>query len=73
MPSVSVSLDEHPGAKQGALLTRALFNSFDLNDLISLVTFWRAKGVNLAVAEPFVNLCAKSFNYMSLSTFQGSE
>ncbi|KAE9377413.1 hypothetical protein N431DRAFT_480455 [Stipitochalara longipes BDJ] len=73
LPSVSVSLDEHPSAKQGALLTRELLSSFALNDLISLVTFWRAKGVNLAVAEPFVDLCAESFNYMSLSTFQGSE
>lgn len=73
MPSAADSLDEHPSVKQGALLTRQLLSSFDLNDLKSLVTFWRAKGVNLAVAEPFVDLCADSFNYTSLSTFQGSE
>jgi hypothetical protein len=73
MPSVSFSLDEHPSAKQGALLTRQLLSSFDLSALKSLVTFWRAKGVNLAAAEPFVDLCAESSNYTSLSTFQGSE
>lgn len=73
IPSVSVSLDEHPSAKQGALLAKDLLSSFDLNDLISLITFWLAKGVNLAVAEPLVDLCAESSNYMSLSTFQGPE
>ena len=72
-PFVSGSLDEHPSVKQGALLTRQLLSSFDLEDLRSLVTFWRAKGVNLAVAEPFVDLCAEISNYTSLSRFQGSE
>lgn len=73
VPSVSVSLDEHPSAKQGALLTRQLLSSFDLSALKNLVTFWRAKGANLAVAEPYVDLCTDSLNYTSLSIFQGPE
>lgn len=73
MPSCFVSLEEDPSAKQGALLTRQLLSSFDLHALQALVIFWRAKGVNLAVAEPFVDLCANSINYTGLSTFQGPE
>lgn len=72
-PFIPSSLDEHPSVKQGALLTRQLLSLFDLEDLRSLITFWRAKGVNLPVAEPFVDLCAEISNYTSLSTFQGSE
>ena len=72
-PSASSSLEEHPSAKQGALLTWQLLSSFDLRALGSLVTFWRAKDVNLAGAGPFVDLCADTVNYTSLSTFQGSE
>ena len=72
-PSVSVELDDYPSAKQGALLTKQLLTLFDLSALQNLVAFWRAKGVNLAVAEPFVDLCADKLNYTSLSTFQDPE
>lgn len=70
-PSPAVSLEDHPSAKQAAELTRQLLTSFDLNALEDLVAFWFAKGVNLAVAEPFVQPCARSSNFTSLSTFQG--
>jgi hypothetical protein len=71
--SISASLSEHPSVKEGALLTRQLFSSFNLTSLHNLVKFWRAKDVSLAGAEPFVDLCADSSNYTSLSDFQGSE
>jgi hypothetical protein len=69
----STSLEEYPSTKQGAFLTKQLFSSFELNALHRLVLFWRAKKVNLAVAGPFVDLCAESLNYTSLSSFQGPE
>lgn len=69
----SASLHEHPSARQGALLMKELLSLFDLNDLISLVTYWRATGANLTGAEPFVDLCADLGNYNSLSTFQSPE
>lgn len=37
----------------------------------SLILFWRAKGTNLALAGPFVGLCAESASCTSLSSLQG--
>ena len=39
----------------------------------SLVLFWHAKGINLALAGPFVQLCADSASCTSLSSFEGEE
>lgn len=39
----------------------------------SLVLFWRAKGINLALAGPFVELCAESASCTSLSSCQGED
>lgn len=39
----------------------------------SLVLFWRAKGANLALAGPFVEVCAQSASCAALSTFQGED
>lgn len=39
----------------------------------SLVSFWRAKGANLALSGPFVEICAESASCTSLSSFQGED
>ena len=66
-------MEDHPAAKQGAELARQLLSSFDLRSLQDLVAFWLAKEVNLAVAEPFVELCSQSSNFSALSTFDGDD
>ncbi|UNI13592.1 hypothetical protein JDV02_000320 [Purpureocillium takamizusanense] len=70
-PPPSMSLDEHPLARQGADILRQLLEEYELRAMESLVLFWRAGGVNLALAEPLVELCASHANYTSLSTLQG--
>ncbi|RSL50879.1 hypothetical protein CEP53_008641 [Fusarium sp. AF-6] len=37
------------------------------------VSFWIEKGINLALAEPFVALCARISNYSCLSSFEGPD
>lgn len=39
----------------------------------SLVLFWRARGANLPLAGPFVEVCAQSASCTSLSSFQGED
>lgn len=37
----------------------------ELSAMQSLVSFWHSKGVNLALAEPFVASCARASNFLS--------
>ena len=69
----SMSLDEHPLARQGAEVLRQLLEKYELRAMESLVSFWTARGVNLALAEPLVELCSSHSNYTALSTFQGHD
>jgi len=68
-----MSLDEHPLARQGAEVLRQLLEKYELRAMESLVSFWTARGVNLALAEPLVELCSSHSNYTALSTFQGHD
>ncbi|KAI9926297.1 hypothetical protein MW887_004061 [Aspergillus wentii] len=43
--------------RQCADALRHLLSTFPLDELTNLVSFWNAKGVNLALAEPFVKPC----------------
>ncbi|RTE81715.1 hypothetical protein BHE90_003743 [Fusarium euwallaceae] len=67
------SLDDNPLARKGAELLKSLLEKYSLSSMESLVSFWIEKGINLALAEPFVALCARIFNYSCLSTFEGPD
>lgn len=62
---------ESQQAKQGAECLKRILHGYNLRDMKSLVSFWRARGANLALAGPFVELCCESADCSSLSTFQG--
>lgn len=59
VPSAAESL-----TKQGAEALRDAVTLFSLDALKQLVTFWRARGVNLALAEPFVEQCVGSMDVL---------
>ncbi|KAH8421601.1 ATP adenylyltransferase, partial [Colletotrichum scovillei] len=61
---------ESQQAKQGAECLKQILRGYNLRDMKSLVSFWRARGANLALAGPFVELCCESADCSSLSTFQ---
>lgn len=50
--------------QQGADTLRQLLSAFPLKGVIDLVTFWLAKGVNLALAGPFVAQCTESMHHL---------
>lgn len=62
-----------PQAKEGAECLKQLLGTCNLDDLKSLVLFWRARGANIPVAGPFVEVCAQSASCTSLSSFQGED
>lgn len=55
---------------QGADILRQIVDSYALTAMKELVQFWLAKGVNLALAEPFVQQCAESVSNLFTSTDQ---
>ncbi|KAI5924560.1 hypothetical protein F4810DRAFT_129970 [Camillea tinctor] len=65
------SLDQNPLSRQAAELLRQLFDTYDLSSMTSIVSFWNAGGINLALAEPLVETCAKGSNFTSLTSFRG--
>ncbi|KAI1634641.1 hypothetical protein F4809DRAFT_651732 [Biscogniauxia mediterranea] len=65
------SLDQNPLSRQAAEVLRQLLNTYDLTSMTSIVSFWNAGGINLALAEPLVEICAKGSNFTSLSSFRG--
>ncbi|KAF0326719.1 fusarisetin A cluster transcription factor fsa6 [Colletotrichum asianum] len=56
----SIYLDEEPIVKNTVDLMRHVFQSFPLNAMQDLISFWRATGANLALAEPFVDECSRA-------------
>ncbi|KAF7596861.1 hypothetical protein BBP40_011906 [Aspergillus hancockii] len=56
--------DEDEMTRRGADALRQLLGAFPLHDMINLVTFWLAKGINLALAGPFVEQCAQTMNHL---------
>lgn len=52
---------------QGAEVLRHLLTTYSLSAMKELVTFWLAKGTNLALAEPFVAQCAESVSQLFAS------
>ncbi|RSL56410.1 hypothetical protein CEP54_008837 [Fusarium duplospermum] len=64
------SLDDNPLARKGAELLKQLLEKYSLSSMENFVSFWIEKGINLALAEPFVALCAQISNYSCLSTFE---
>ncbi|KAI8712230.1 Zn(2)-C6 fungal-type domain-containing protein [Fusarium sp. LHS14.1] len=67
------SLRSHYQAQQGADLIKSLVTGFRLRSLEDLVSFWIKKGINLALAEPFVAMFARHANYSCLSSFDGPD
>ena len=53
--------------KEAANLLLQLHGKFDLIGTSSLITFWLAKGVNLALAEPFVQTCMEVMEQLRLT------
>lgn len=47
-----------------AEILKQLLTEFDLADMEDLVSFWHAKGVNLALAAPVVQQCIESMNHL---------
>lgn len=47
--------------KRGAELLERALTSFDSGLLRSCIDFWLSKGVNIALAEPFVHSCCEAF------------
>lgn len=72
-PGRCLTVDESMQAKQGAECLKQLLGTCDVHDMKGLILFWRAKGINLALAGPFVELCAESASCASLSSFQGED
>lgn len=68
-----LTIDDFTQAKQGAECLKQLLGSCNLDDMKSLVSCWRAKGANLALAGPLVELCAESASCASLSSLQGED
>ncbi|KAK1854267.1 hypothetical protein CCHR01_03119 [Colletotrichum chrysophilum] len=56
----TIYLDEEPIVKNTVDLMRHVFQSFPLNAMQDLISFWRATGANLALAEPFVDECSRA-------------
>jgi hypothetical protein len=56
---------------QAAENIKRLFNNFDLASMRDLVKFWLAKGVNLALAEPFVEQCVDMMDHVLIMTHEG--
>jgi hypothetical protein len=50
--------------RRGADALRQLLGAFPLHAVINLVNFWLAKGVNLALAGPFVEQSAETMNHL---------
>lgn len=50
--------------QQGADTLRQLLSAFPLKGVIELVSFWLAKGVNLALTGPFVAQCTESMHHL---------
>ncbi|KAF2152873.1 hypothetical protein K461DRAFT_225261 [Myriangium duriaei CBS 260.36] len=48
-------------ATNGAMKMDNFFKQYSIQNLHLIVSFWRAKGVNLAAAEPFTDDCVESF------------
>lgn len=67
------SLRNHHQAQQRANLIKSLVTVFRLRSLEDLVSFWIKKGINLALAEPFVAMFARHTNYSCLSSFDGPD
>lgn len=65
-------LDNRPQVRQGADLIKSLMETFGLRPLEDLISFWIQKGVNLALAEPFVATFARYSNYSCLASFESS-
>ncbi|KAH9226326.1 hypothetical protein K456DRAFT_1754891 [Colletotrichum gloeosporioides 23] len=55
-----IYLDEEPIVKNTVDLMRHVFQGFPLNAMQDLISFWRATGANLALAEPFVDECSRA-------------
>lgn len=49
---------------QGADVLKHLLSLYSLSSMKELVTFWLAKGTNLALAEPFVAQCTESVSQL---------
>ncbi|RKK09989.1 hypothetical protein BFJ66_g10994 [Fusarium oxysporum f. sp. cepae] len=64
------ALDVDPKVKQAADLIKSLVERFGLRHLQDLVSFWIKKGINLALAEPFVAMFSKYTNYSCLTSFE---
>lgn len=71
--SSGVSLDSNPVAKQAAKAFQQLMDSYSLLSMEGLVALWNQKGGNLALAEPFVALCAQHSNYSWMSPFESQD
>lgn len=49
---------------QGADILKHLLTEYKLSAMKDLITFWLAKGANLALAEPFVDECAQNVSQL---------
>ncbi|EXM14809.1 hypothetical protein V3481_018353 [Fusarium oxysporum f. sp. vasinfectum] len=67
------ALDVDPQVKQAADLIKSLAERFGLRHLQDLVSFWIKKGINLALAEPFVAMFSKYTNYSCLTSFEDTD
>ncbi|KAE8148677.1 hypothetical protein BDV25DRAFT_157794 [Aspergillus avenaceus] len=63
--------DDDDLMQRGAETLRQFIGTFPLDAMINLVKFWLAKGVNLAMAEPFVEQCVQTMKH--LLTFLSQE
>ncbi|CAG9961934.1 unnamed protein product [Clonostachys byssicola] len=55
-------------AKQGAEILERALTTFDGNELKALIHFWTARGISLALAEPFVGSCCEAFVSLGAQT-----
>jgi hypothetical protein len=55
----SVLADDH-SLRKAACALRQLLSEFQLTAMRDLIMFWRAKGANSGLAEPFVDACAEN-------------
>ena len=63
-PDAPQSVGDNYLLLQGADVLRHLLTRYPLSAMKELVTFWLAKGANLALAEPFVARCAESVSQL---------
>lgn len=72
-PGRCLTADQSRLVKQGAECLKELLGKCNLGGMKDLISFWRAKGANLALAGPFVELCAESASCSPLSSFHGDD